>query len=99
MGASTVVFLGTTDAETLEALACREVIFLAFDINARSVCLASDCRMVIQNLEKGTLGVYSHIVREIAESRRDFQDLVFKHERRRSNKEAHCLAFSIKGKY
>jgi hypothetical protein len=51
--------------------------------------------MVIQNLEKGTLRVYSYIVREIAESRRDFQDLVFKHERRVSNKEAHCLARSV----
>jgi hypothetical protein len=35
MGDSAVVFPGKTDAETLEALACREAVFLAFDINAR----------------------------------------------------------------
>jgi ribonuclease HI len=95
MGASAVVFPGKTDAETLEALACREAVFLAFDINTRSIYVASDRQIVIQNLEKGTMGVCSHIVREITESRRKFQDLVFKYEREVSNKEAHCLARSV----
>jgi hypothetical protein len=60
-----VVFPRKTDAETLEALACREAVSLARDINARRVRVASDCKNVIANLEKGTMGVYSHIVREI----------------------------------
>lgn len=37
-GASVVAFLGKTEAETLEALACREAIVLAYDINARQGC-------------------------------------------------------------
>ena len=35
VGASSLVFLGRTDAETLEALTCREVCALARDINTR----------------------------------------------------------------
>jgi hypothetical protein len=65
LGASVVVFPGKTDAETLEALACREAVSLARDINAMRVQVASDCKNVIANLEKGTMGVDSHIVREI----------------------------------
>jgi hypothetical protein len=36
------VFPGKTEAETLEALACREAIALAYYINARSVRVASE---------------------------------------------------------
>jgi ribonuclease HI len=51
LGASVVVFSGKTEAETLEALACREAVSLAKDINARKVRVASDCKNVVANLE------------------------------------------------
>jgi ribonuclease HI len=94
MGASVVVFPGKTEPETLEALACREAVSLAYDIHARSVRVASDCLNVIRSLELGTQGVYAHIAREIKEAKGNFEALVFSHEKRTSNKEAHRLARS-----
>jgi hypothetical protein len=79
-GASAVIFPGNTEAETLEALACREVVALARDINARRIRVASDCQQVIGSLENGTMGAYAHIVQEINESRGDFKVLSFIHE-------------------
>jgi hypothetical protein len=71
-----------------------EAVSLAKDINARKVRVASGCKNVITNLEKGTMEVYAHIVQEIHESPEDFEALAFVQERRISNKEAHCLARS-----
>jgi ribonuclease HI len=94
MGASALVYPGKTEADTLDALACREGVALAKDIYARRVRLASD--NVIQNLQQGTRGVYAHIVQEIVESRGEFEELIFSHEKRCSNREAHNLArFSV----
>jgi ribonuclease HI len=56
------VFPGKTEAETLEALACREAISLARDINTHRVRFASDCQGVIKSLEEGTMGAYAHII-------------------------------------
>jgi hypothetical protein len=89
-----VVYPGRMDAETLEALACREAVSLALDVGARRVKVASDCSNVIASLEQGTLGVYAHIIQDINESRCRFDVLSFVHERRLSNKEAHRLAKS-----
>jgi hypothetical protein len=50
--------------------------------------------MVVQSLEQGTRGVYSHIVSEITEARQNFDFLEFKFESRKSNNEAHKLARS-----
>ena len=59
LGASVITFPGQTDAETLEALACREAVALATDIHARSVRVASDCMNMVKKLEGGTTGVYA----------------------------------------
>jgi ribonuclease HI len=89
--ASAVVLTGKSEAETLEALACREALSLAQDINARRIRVASDCLNVIKSLDQGSMGVYAHIVREITETAEaDFVD-----ERRSSNKDAHNLAHSV----
>jgi hypothetical protein len=55
------------DAETLEALACREGLALASDVYAWSVRLASDGQSVISSLLHRTRGVYAHIAQEIHE--------------------------------
>jgi ribonuclease HI len=94
VGTSTLVFPGKTEAETLEALACREAVAIARDVNARRVQVASDCLSVIKSLEQGTMGAYANIVREIKDSVQDFEVLSFAHERRSMNKEADRLAKS-----
>ena len=90
-----MIYPGRTDPETLEALACREALALACDINARQVLVASDCSTVVQNLERGTMGVYAHVVQEITKARKSFDQMSFCHERRVHNKEAHRLARSV----
>jgi hypothetical protein len=94
LGASALIYTGVTEAETLEPLACREACDLARDIYASRVRVASDCKMVVQNLEQGTRGVYSHIITEIIEARQFFDFLEFKFVSRKSNNEAHKLARS-----
>jgi ribonuclease HI len=94
LGASALVFPGQMDAETLEALACREGLALASDVYARRVRLASDCQSVFSSLLRGTRGVYAQIAHEIHEQRRSFESLEFCHEKRSSNIEAHVLARS-----
>jgi hypothetical protein len=78
----------------LEALACREACDLARDIYTFRVPVASDCKMMVQNLEQDTRGVYSHIVTEITEARQFFDFLEFKFESRKSNNEVHKLGRS-----
>jgi hypothetical protein len=46
------------EAETLEALAVRETVDLAMDIDVRNVQVASDYINVITNPKEGTMGVY-----------------------------------------
>jgi ribonuclease HI len=72
-GASTVVFAGKTEPETLEALAYREALALARDINNRRIMIASDCSTVIRSIKEGSRGVYAHIVQEIADSMNEFE--------------------------
>ena len=43
LGASTVVFTGVSDPETLEILACREGLALASDLLISKARVASDC--------------------------------------------------------
>jgi ribonuclease HI len=93
-GASAVVFPGKTDAETLEALACREALSLAQDINTRRIRVASDCLNVIRSMDQGTMGAYAHVVRGFKETARELDEVVVVHECRVSNKEAHNLARS-----
>ncbi|KAK1626541.1 hypothetical protein QYE76_000856 [Lolium multiflorum] len=73
-GASAVVLPGKTDAETLEALACREALSLAQDINARRIRVASDCLNVVRSTNQGTMGVYAHVVREFKETARELDE-------------------------
>jgi ribonuclease HI len=90
MGASAVVLPGETHTETLEALACREGVALALDIDARRVQVASDCNNVVTSLTLGTMGAYAHIVQESKTSENSFKFLVFVYESMKSNKELIC---------
>ena len=94
LGASSVVFHGMSDPETMEAMACREGMALAADILLQRFKLATDCSNVVRSLEEECMGPYGHIVREIKASVGDFQEVLFAHEGRRSNVDAHHLARS-----
>jgi ribonuclease HI len=94
LGTSTMVFPGKTAPETLEALACREGLAQARNIHARKMRVASDSKMVIQNLQSGFLEDYATVVRELQDSKREFEHLSFCHEERSHNRETH-LARSV----
>ena len=78
-------------------MACREAVALARDLNSPCVRIASDCLNVITSIQQGTMGTYAHIVRELKEVVSEFAEMVFVHEGRNSNKEAHSLARSCLG--
>lgn len=56
MGASTVSFPGFSDPTMLEAVVCREALALVEDLGQRTICVASSCLQVINNLERPFLG-------------------------------------------
>ena len=92
LGASTVTFTGTADPTTLEALAVREGQALADDLYERSIFVASDCKTVIDDIQKGSAASYGAIIREIVDRSSSFLICSFGHEFRISNTEAHNLA-------
>jgi hypothetical protein len=92
VGASAVIFLGRSEPETLEALACREAMSLATDILATKVLVASDFLSVVKNFQEGSKGVYAHIILEMEARRKEFLEFSVVFERRLSNQEAHNLA-------
>lgn len=94
LGASVVVAEGVTDAETAEALACREALALAQDLASRKIKIASDCLSVINNLQAGGMSRYSQVIREINATSSGFESCVFVFESRMSNGDAHELARS-----
>jgi ribonuclease HI len=89
IGASTVTSTGISDPEIMEAMACREGLALASDLNLQHVRLASDCASAVHAIRIGVvMGRYGQLVHEIKET----QSVVCVHESRRSNTDAHNLA-------
>jgi hypothetical protein len=64
------------------------------DINERVIRVASDCLNAVTKIQNGTMGVCTHIAKEINDARNNFEAVEFCHEGRRSNGEAHRLARS-----
>jgi hypothetical protein len=95
VGASVVVVDGISDPRTLEAMACREAMALATDLNLQRFVVASDCAMVVNNLQENYGGSYNMITDKIKGWMKDFASVVFKHENRASNSEAHRVARSF----
>jgi ribonuclease HI len=92
LGASAVHLPGVSDPEVLEAMAVREGVNLAQDLNLPRIMLATDCLSVVKVLKKVNLGSYSHIIQEIKANAANLEDVSFVHEHRSSNREAHNLA-------
>jgi hypothetical protein len=92
MGASTVIFQGCSDPETLEALTCQEALSLAA-VWAPRIQVASDCQVVVvKNYHEGNKGAYAHIIHAIKERRSEFQEFSLVFKGRSANKDAHNRA-------
>ena len=92
MGASTLGFTSITNPTILEALAVREALALAEDLNLQSIHIASDCKEVIDSIKEKNRAEYGAIVHEIIAYSSSFYSCNFVHEFRSSNMEAHNLA-------
>ncbi|PNT67168.1 hypothetical protein BRADI_3g22035v3 [Brachypodium distachyon] len=65
LGVSAQAIVGVDDPGTLEALACREALSLAKDLQASQVRVASDCLEVITAMQGANLGRFALVLQEI----------------------------------
>jgi hypothetical protein len=94
LGASSLTVEGITNPSVLEAMACRETLALAQDLNLRRITVASECLAVVQDLPRPFAGIYSALLHERKETSTLFERVSFRHENRASNSKAHRLARS-----
>jgi len=94
LGASALVVEGITSPEVAEAMACREGLALASDLDLQKIRIATDCVNVVKNIYGQGMGLYGHIVMEIKAGAARFVNAQFIHESRSSNGDAHRLARS-----
>ena len=91
LGSSAIVLRGITDPTTLEAIACREALALAEDLNIHRIVISSDSKQVVRDIKSGNLGTYGTVIKEIHSRALHFM-CDFMYECRRCNVEAHSLA-------
>lgn len=65
MGSSSLVTLGLHDPTVLEAIACREGIALAEDLNLHSFVIACDSKQVVCDITNSSIGRYGPIISRI----------------------------------
>ena len=65
LSASTIFFTKIDDSTTLEALAAREALALAEDLNLQHIHITSDCKAVVDDIKKGGAATYGPIILEI----------------------------------
>jgi alkylated DNA nucleotide flippase Atl1 len=94
MSTSALVLRGIVDPEVMESIACKEGMALAADLRADSFRLANDCLNVVKSIRQGDLGIYGQIIQEINARKVAFSSVVFVHEHRGSNTDAHRIARS-----
>jgi hypothetical protein len=92
LGASALVIDGLVHPGCLEAIACREALDLALDLNLGPIKVASDCLEVVQGLSRKNVGVFGSILKEIECGARFQGETYFSHERQELNMEAHKSA-------
>ena len=73
LGASTVVFTGVSDPETLEILACREGLALASDLLISKARVASDCVNAVNSLQGEGMGQYGPLLERSRRPRQIFK--------------------------
>jgi ribonuclease HI len=94
MGASMLVLKGVSEPEVMEVIACREGLSLALDIQAHKVKLVCDNQSVVNNIHQGGRGVYGQVIQEIKARSTDLGQVIFVHDYRTSNIDAHRIARS-----
>ncbi|KAE8783352.1 putative cysteine-rich receptor-like protein kinase 20 [Hordeum vulgare] len=67
LGASVIVFGSIYDPPTLEALAIREALAQARDLNLQQIYVASDCKFVVEDIMQKNMATYGAIIHEIIE--------------------------------
>jgi ribonuclease HI len=65
LGAWSVVVMGMSDPETLEAMAVREGLALASDLALQSFRIAFDNAGVVRSISESAFGQYGQIIKEI----------------------------------
>lgn len=91
LGSSSLVIHGTNDVATLEAIVCREALSLAEDLLLHNIVVVSDSRQVVNDIQKGSSGIYGQVIEEIKLSALNF-NCIFCFENRSTNFEADLLA-------
>lgn len=92
LGASAMVVEGALDPSCAEAMACREALFLRQDINVNAAIIASDCSSVVKAIEQGSRGENAMLIGEIRRMMAEPGEVVFRHESRYANVDAHNIA-------
>jgi hypothetical protein len=64
------------------------------DLGVRKIQVTTDCLVILQALEQGSLASYSSVLKEICDRQHQFIESKVVHERRNSNVEAHNFARS-----
>jgi hypothetical protein len=94
LGASVIAVPGISDPATLEAIACREGLWLVADLhNVQYPYIALDCLEVINAIRDSNRCNYYSVLCEIDQHHAKFPDSRFRHERCFST-HAHNLACS-----
>lgn len=87
---------GLVEPSILEAIACSESLSLGQDLHLESIQVSSNCLGVVKDIQvKNLLCAYGPIVGEICAKSRAFNRVVFGHENRESNIDAHNLAKAV----
>lgn len=92
LGASVLVCQGMIDPASIEAIACREALCLARDLNIQKGIVASDSSEVVRAIREGSKGLHAMVIKEIQNLVHSVGDFMFSHERREDNVDAHNIA-------
>jgi ribonuclease HI len=90
-----MVIPNITEPKTLEGMACLEALALAEDCGIQRIIVASDCLIIVRNINEMPLCAYVMILKDIQERAKSFDYVCFAHEGRESNTEADRLAICM----
>jgi ribonuclease HI len=91
LDASSLTAHGITNPATMEAIACREAIALAQDLQLNRITVASDYLTVINALRQPFYGFFSMVLDEVKSNAAQLEKVTFRHENRSSNIDALML--------
>lgn len=93
-GASALVMEGIIEPACVEAMACREALCLAQDLQVASAVIACDSSGVVRSISDGSQAENSMLIKEIRRMMDAAGEVQFRYERRECNIDAHNIARS-----